>query len=205
MEAYELLEMLHEHGITGPVSRATLPGIFLSGLSPELHARVHKELMGKVDFNQATRPTGWESELLRIYVEQATLEERKNPNRLKATGDESPCPLALLTEYLHEPDLEQCNALPTTALPILLEPNMTSQINPEKGISTPLKLQTGLQLFPSSKVLLMTQNPALLLPSLRVEVTVTRSVVARDDTDDVTDYAPNTAVGDTVAVVLEGD
>ena len=116
MEAFELLELLHKHGVTGPVNRAALPGIFLSGLSPELHARVHKELMGKVDFNQVTGPVGWEAELLRRYVEQATMEERKDPTGLKTTRDQSPFPLPVLTECLDdlEPYVEQCNALPAT-------------------------------------------------------------------------------------------
>ncbi|KAK3269843.1 hypothetical protein CYMTET_21740 [Cymbomonas tetramitiformis] len=113
MEAFELLESLHKHGVTGPVSRASLPGIFLSGLTPELHARVHKELLGKVDFHQATEPAGWEAELLRKYVEQATLEERRDPTGLKATRDQSPFPMAALFECLDK-HMEQCYALPTT-------------------------------------------------------------------------------------------
>ncbi|KAK3241959.1 hypothetical protein CYMTET_48319 [Cymbomonas tetramitiformis] len=123
MEAFELLELLHEHGITGPVSRATLPGIFLSGLSPDLHARVHKELMGKVDFTQVSDPVGWEAELLRQYVEQATLEERKDPTGLKINREQSPFPLAVLTECLDdlEPCVEQCNALPAATPPASVE------------------------------------------------------------------------------------
>ncbi|KAK3272218.1 hypothetical protein CYMTET_19462 [Cymbomonas tetramitiformis] len=39
--------MLHEHGFTGPVSRASLPDIYLSGLTLDLHANVHTELAGK--------------------------------------------------------------------------------------------------------------------------------------------------------------
>eukprot|EP00854_Cymbomonas_tetramitiformis_P002723 gene2723-biopygen2661 len=113
MEAFELIESLHKHEVTGPVSRASLPGIFLSGLTPDLHARVHKELLGKVDFHQATGPAGWEAELLRIYVEQATLEERRDPSRLKAARDQSPCPVAALVECLDE-HVKQCYALPTT-------------------------------------------------------------------------------------------
>ncbi|KAK3246410.1 hypothetical protein CYMTET_44053 [Cymbomonas tetramitiformis] len=112
MEAFELMESLHKHGVTGPVSRASLPGIFLSGLTPELHARVHKELLGKVDFQQSTGPAGWEAELLRIYVEQATLEERRDPVGLKAARDQSPFPVAALVECLDE-HVEQCYALPT--------------------------------------------------------------------------------------------
>ncbi|KAK3289030.1 hypothetical protein CYMTET_3518, partial [Cymbomonas tetramitiformis] len=112
MEAFELMESLHKHGVTGPVSRASLPGIFLSGLTPELHARVHKELLGKVDFHQSTGPAGWEAELLRKYVEQATLEERRDPVGLKAARDQSPFPVAALVECLDE-HVEQCYALPT--------------------------------------------------------------------------------------------
>ncbi|KAK3273688.1 hypothetical protein CYMTET_18084 [Cymbomonas tetramitiformis] len=109
MEAFELLEILHEHGVTGPVSRASLPGIYLSGLTPDLHPKVHKELAGKVDFYQASGPVGWEDVLLRRYASQATLEERKDPTS-SAAREISPLPLAIVAELLvlAEADPNQC-------------------------------------------------------------------------------------------------
>ncbi|KAK3254139.1 hypothetical protein CYMTET_36638 [Cymbomonas tetramitiformis] len=123
MESFDMLEMLHNHGVTGPVSRAALPGIFLSGLTPELHARVHKELVGKVDFNQSSGKVGWEAELLRRYVEQATMEERKDPAHLKTARDQSPFPVAPLAEFWEEEasPKEQCYAMPTTTTPTEVE------------------------------------------------------------------------------------
>jgi len=123
MEAFELLKLLHEFGVTGPVSKAALPGIYLSGLTPELHSRVHKELIGKVDFNQTTGPAGWEAELLRKYVEQATQEERRDPTGLKINREQSPFPLAVLTESWDEQESsgEQCFALPAATPPVVVE------------------------------------------------------------------------------------
>ena len=117
MESFDMLEMLHNHGVTGPVRRAALPGIFLSGLTPELHARVHKELVGKVDFNQSAGEEGWEAELLRKYVEQATLEERRDPAAMKVARDQSPFPITPLMEFLEEaePPTELCYAVPAAA------------------------------------------------------------------------------------------
>ncbi|KAK3256514.1 hypothetical protein CYMTET_34354 [Cymbomonas tetramitiformis] len=60
---------------------------------------------------------GWEAELLRKYVEQATLEERRDPaSGLKAARDQSPFPMAALVECLDE-HVEQCYALPTAPGP----------------------------------------------------------------------------------------
>jgi len=117
MESFDMLDMLHNHGVTGPVHRAALPGIFLSGLTPELHARVHKELVGKVDFNQSSGEEGWEAELLRRYVEQATLEERRDPVAMKTARDQSPFPIAPLMEFLEETEspTELCYAVPAAA------------------------------------------------------------------------------------------
>ena len=125
MESFDMLDMLHNHGVTGPVRRAALPGIFLSGLTPELHARVHKELVGKVDFNQSSGKEGWEAELLRKYVEQATLEERRDPVAMKTARDQSPFPIAPLMEFLEEtePPMELCYAVPAAAAagPVVVE------------------------------------------------------------------------------------
>ncbi|KAK3235817.1 hypothetical protein CYMTET_54001 [Cymbomonas tetramitiformis] len=75
MESFDMLEMLHNHGVTGP------------------------------------------------YVEQATIEERKDPAHLKTARDQSPFPVAPLAEFWEEEasPKELCYAMPTTATPTEVE------------------------------------------------------------------------------------